>query len=36
MAIEFFTEWKAVYVDYSGQLQRAQIDTTAFGQVSVQ
>ena len=23
---DFFTEWKAVYVDYSGQLQRAQID----------
>jgi aldehyde dehydrogenase (NAD+) len=26
-AIDFFTEWKAVYVDYSGRLQRAQIDT---------
>ncbi|HEU5438511.1 MAG TPA: aldehyde dehydrogenase family protein [Ktedonobacterales bacterium] len=25
-AMEFFTEWKAVYVDYSGKLQRAQID----------
>lgn len=35
-AIEFFTEWKAVYVDYSGRLQRAQIDTTAFGQVRVE
>jgi aldehyde dehydrogenase (NAD+) len=23
---EFYTEWKTVYVDYSGQLQRAQID----------
>lgn len=23
---DFFTEWKAVYVDYSGKLQRAQID----------
>lgn len=23
---DFFTEWKAVYVDYSGHLQRAQID----------
>jgi len=23
---DFFTEWKAVYVDYSGALQRAQID----------
>lgn len=26
-AIEQFTEWKAVYVDYSGKLQKAQIDT---------
>jgi aldehyde dehydrogenase (NAD+) len=26
-ALEFFTEWKAIYVDYSGKLQRAQIDT---------
>src|SRR5258706_5198787 len=25
-AFEIFTEWKAVYVDYSGKLQRAQID----------
>ena len=25
-AIEFFTTWKAVYVDYSDRLQRAQID----------
>jgi aldehyde dehydrogenase (NAD+) len=24
---EFYTEWKSVYVDYSGRLQRAQIDT---------
>ena len=23
---DIFTEWKTVYVDYSGQLQRAQID----------
>ncbi|HAV23677.1 MAG TPA: aldehyde dehydrogenase [Bacteroidetes bacterium] len=23
---DFFSEWKAVYVDYSGKLQRAQID----------
>lgn len=23
---DFFTEWKAVYIDYSGHLQRAQID----------
>ncbi len=26
-ALDTFTEWKAVYVDYSGRLQRAQIDT---------
>jgi acyl-CoA reductase-like NAD-dependent aldehyde dehydrogenase len=25
-ALDFFTTWKAVYVDYSDQLQRAQID----------
>ncbi len=25
--IDVFTEWKAIYVDYSGRLQRAQIDT---------
>ncbi|MBP2079251.1 aldehyde dehydrogenase family protein [Oceanobacillus polygoni] len=25
-ALDVFTEWKAVYVDYSGTLQRAQID----------
>ena len=28
-AIEQFTEWKAIYVDYSGRLQKAQIDTYA-------
>jgi aldehyde dehydrogenase (NAD+) len=26
--LDIFSEWKAVYVDYSGKLQRAQIDTT--------
>ena len=26
-ALDVFTEWKSVYVDYSGTLQRAQIDT---------
>ena len=26
-ALDVFTEWKSIYVDYSGQLQRAQIDT---------
>ena len=25
--IDFFSEWKTVYIDYSGALQRAQIDT---------
>lgn len=25
--IDVFTEWKSIYVDYSGHLQRAQIDT---------
>jgi acyl-CoA reductase-like NAD-dependent aldehyde dehydrogenase len=27
-ALDFFTEWKSIYVDYSGKLQKAQIDTT--------
>ncbi len=26
-ALDFYTSWKAVYVDYSDRLQRAQIDT---------
>ncbi len=26
-ALDIFSEWKSVYVDYSGKLQRAQIDT---------
>ena len=25
-ALEIFTEWKSVYIDYSGKLQKAQID----------
>ena len=25
--IDVFSEWKSIYVDYSGALQRAQIDT---------
>src|SRR5258708_3568421 len=25
--LEMFSEWKAVYIDYSGRLQKAQIDT---------
>jgi alpha-ketoglutaric semialdehyde dehydrogenase len=28
-ALDVFTEWKTIYVDYSGTLQRAQIDTRA-------
>lgn len=24
--LDFYTEWKSVYVDYSGRLQKAQID----------
>jgi aldehyde dehydrogenase (NAD+) len=27
-ALDFFTEWKSIYVDYSGKLQKAQIDTS--------
>jgi len=30
-AIEQFTEWKAIYVDYSGKLQKAQIDVYEEG-----
>lgn len=26
-ALDIFSEWKAVYIDYSGKLQKAQIDT---------
>ena len=32
--LDVFTEWKAVYVDYSGRLQKAQIDTEALTQLS--
>jgi alpha-ketoglutaric semialdehyde dehydrogenase len=28
-ALDVFTEWKSIYVDYSGRLQKAQIDTTS-------
>lgn len=28
--LEVFTEWKSIYVDFSGRLQRAQIDTEAL------
>jgi alpha-ketoglutaric semialdehyde dehydrogenase len=26
-ALDFYSEWKSIYVDFSGKLQRAQIDT---------
>jgi aldehyde dehydrogenase (NAD+) len=31
--LDFYSEWKTIYVDYSDRLQRAQIDTAAFGRV---
>ncbi len=30
VVLDTFTEWKTIYVDYSGRLQRAQIDTDAL------
>jgi alpha-ketoglutaric semialdehyde dehydrogenase len=30
-ALDVFTEWKSIYVDYSGKLQRAQIDNVEPG-----
>jgi aldehyde dehydrogenase (NAD+) len=30
-ALDVFTEWKSIYVDYSGKLQRAQIDEFEHG-----
>ncbi len=30
-ALDFYSEWKTIYVDYSDRLQRAQIDTGTFG-----
>lgn len=29
-ALDVFTEWKSIYVDYSGTLQRAQIDVNEY------
>jgi aldehyde dehydrogenase (NAD+) len=29
--LDVFTEWKSIYVDYSGKLQRAQIDNVQPG-----
>jgi acyl-CoA reductase-like NAD-dependent aldehyde dehydrogenase len=34
-ALEFFSEWKSVYIDYSGKLQRAQIDMEFVDQEQV-
>jgi aldehyde dehydrogenase (NAD+) len=33
-AIDQFTEWKTVYVDYSGRLQKAQIDTPGIQDIN--
>jgi alpha-ketoglutaric semialdehyde dehydrogenase len=30
--LDIFSEWKSVYVDYSGKLQRAQIDAVELGE----
>jgi acyl-CoA reductase-like NAD-dependent aldehyde dehydrogenase len=30
VVLDTFSEWKTIYVDYSGRLQRAQIDTDAL------
>jgi aldehyde dehydrogenase (NAD+) len=30
-ALDVYSEWKSIYVDYSGKLQRAQMDTEAQG-----
>ncbi len=30
-ALDFYSEWKTIYIDYSDTLQRAQIDTGGFG-----
>ncbi len=32
-ALDFYSEWKTVYIDFSDRLQRAQIDTGGFGSV---
>jgi acyl-CoA reductase-like NAD-dependent aldehyde dehydrogenase len=32
-ALDFYSEWKTLYIDYSDRLQRAQIDTAPFGSV---
>jgi aldehyde dehydrogenase (NAD+) len=32
-ALDFFSEWKTLYIDYSDRLQRAQIDTEKMDEV---
>jgi len=32
-AIDFYSEWKTIYVDFSDRLQRAQIDTGGFARL---
>jgi acyl-CoA reductase-like NAD-dependent aldehyde dehydrogenase len=32
-ALDFYSEWKTLYIDYSDRLQRAQIDTASFGRL---
>jgi aldehyde dehydrogenase (NAD+) len=32
--LDFYSEWKTIYVDYSDKLQRAQIDTASFGRIT--
>jgi alpha-ketoglutaric semialdehyde dehydrogenase len=32
-ALDFYTEWKTLYIDYSDRLQRAQIDTQTAGEM---
>nr|MDQ3045723.1 aldehyde dehydrogenase family protein [Chloroflexota bacterium] len=34
VALDVFTEWQSIYVDFSGKLQRAQIDPVESGKVS--
>ena len=33
-ALDFYSEWKTIYVDYSDKLQRAQIDTASFASLN--
>jgi aldehyde dehydrogenase (NAD+) len=32
-ALDFYSEWKTLYIDYSDRLQRAQIDTEAMDEI---